>query len=215
MTMKLHDFAFSPNARKVRAVAYELGIELEHAQVDLRRGAQREPAFLAINPNGRIPVLVDGDFVLWESTAILRYLCAQRNGALCPSEPRAAAEVDRWLSWALAHLAPALTKVAFERVVKRVTGVGQPDEAAIAAGTADFAVLTRILDDALRGREYLAGALTIADFSLAAHYSLAATCGLDMAPFPRATAWLERVLARESMRRALADAHATMGLHAA
>jgi glutathione S-transferase len=213
--MKLYDFAFSPNCRKVRALAYELGIELEFVPVDLSKGAQRTPEFLAINPNGRVPVLVDGDLILWESTAILRYLAGKAGGALVPTAPRAQAEVDRWLSWQLSHLGPAMSKVAFERIVKKVTGQGAPDEAAIAVGTAEFAKLTAILDDALRGREYLAGALSIADFALASHFSLASTSGLDLAPYARVNAWLSRVLARDSMRRALADAQAVMRPNAA
>jgi len=213
--MKLYDFAFSPNCRKVRAIAYELGIRLEFVFVDLVKGAQRAPGFLEVNPNGRVPVLVDGDLVLWESTAILRYLAGKAGGALVPTDPRTQAEVDRWLSWQLAHLGPAMTKVAFERIVKKVTGQGAPDEAAIAAGTAEFAKLTAILDEALAGREYLAGALSIADFALASHYSLAATAGLDLGPHVHVNAWLARVLSRDSMRRALADAHAAMRSHAA
>ena len=208
--MKLYDFAFSPNCRKVRALAYELGIQLEFVSVDLPKGAQRAPAFLAINPNGRVPVLVDGDLVLWESIAILRYLATKAGGALVPTDPLAVAEVDRWVSWQLAHLGPAMSKVAFERVVKKVTGQGEPDEAAIAAGSAEFAKLTAILDGALRGRDYLAGSLSIADFALAAHFSLAGTAGLDLAPYAHVSAWLSRVLSRDSMRRALADAHAAM-----
>jgi glutathione S-transferase len=213
--MKLYDFAFSPNCRKVRAVAYELGIPLESIHVDLPRGGSHTPAFLAVNPNGRVPVLVDDDFVLWESTAILRYLATKAGGTLLPRDPRAQAEADRWLSWQLSHLGPAMSKVAFERIVKKLTGQGAPDEAAIAAGTADFAKLTAILDAGLDGREYLAGSLSIADFALAAHYSLASTCGLDLAPFPRVNAWLSRVLARDSMKRALADAHAVTRSNAA
>jgi glutathione S-transferase len=213
--MKLYDFAFSPNCRKVRALAYELGIPLDFVCVDLTKGAQRTPAFLAINPNGRVPVLVDGDLVLWESTAILRYLASKAGRALVPTDLYAQAEVDRWISWQLSHLGPALNKVAFERIVKKLTGQGAADEAAIAAGTADFAKLTAILDDALVGREYLAGALSIADFALASHYSLAATAGLDLGPYARVNAWLSRVLARDSMRRALADAEAAMRSNAA
>jgi glutathione S-transferase len=213
--MKLYDFAFSPNSRKVRALAYELGIKLDFVSVDLVKGAQRTPEFLAINPNGRVPVLVDGDLVLWESMAILRYLADKADSALVPTAPRAQAEVDRWLSWQLAHLGPAMSKVAFERVVKKLTGQGAPDEAAIAAGTAEFTKLTSILDDALAGREYLAGALSIADFALAAHFSLAATAGLDLGPYTHVNAWLSRVLARDSMRRALADAQAAMRSNAA
>ena len=124
-------------------------------------------------------------------------------------------EVDRWLAWQLAHLGPAMSKVAFERVVKKLTGQGAPDAQAIAAGSADFAKLTAILELALEGREYLAGALTLADFALGSHYSLAAMCGLDLAPFPRVSAWLGRMLARDSMKRALADAHETVRPHAA
>jgi glutathione S-transferase len=215
--MKLYDFAFSPNCRKVRALVYELGLEraLELVPVDLVRGGQREPDFVAINPNGRVPVLVDGDLVLWESTAILRYLADKAGSALVPSATRARAEMDRWLSWQLAHLGPAMSKVAFERIVKPITGQGAPDEAAIAAGTTEFARLTAILDHALVGREYLAGALSIADFALASHFSLAATAGLDLAPYAQVNAWLSRVLARASMRRALADAQAAMSSHAA
>jgi glutathione S-transferase len=213
--MKLYDFAFSPNSRKVRAVAYELGVALEPIHVDLLTGEQRAPAHLALNPNGRVPVLVDDDFVLWESTAIIRYLASKKGGALLPATARGQAEVDRWLAWQLAHLGPAMSKVAFERVVKKLTGQGVPDAQAIAAGSADFAKLTAILELALEGREYLTSALTLADFALGSHYSLAAMCGLDLAPFPRVSAWLERLLARDSMKRALADAHATLRPHAA
>jgi glutathione S-transferase len=213
--MKLYDFAFSPNCRKVRAVAYELGIAFESIHVDLVSGAAKAPAFLAMNPNGRVPVLVDDDLVLWESTAIMRYLSATNGGTLVPGTLRGRAEVDRWLAWQLAHLGPAMSKVAFERIVKKLTGQGTPDEGAIAAGSADFAKLSALLDGALEGRDYLAGALSLADFALAAHYSLASLCGLPLAPFPRVNAWLARVLARESMKRALADAHAVARPHAA
>jgi glutathione S-transferase len=213
--MKLYDFAFSPNCRKVRAVAYELGIPFEAVHVDLPKGGARAPAFLAMNPNGRVPVLVDDDFVLWESTAIIRYLSGRRGGALVPAAERDRADVDRWLAWHLAHLAPAMRKVAFERVVKKLTGQGTPDPEAIAAGSAEFATLTAVLDTALEASDHVAGSLSLADFALASHYSLAAICGLATAPYPRVDAWLARMLGRESMRRALADAQAAMTPHAA
>jgi glutathione S-transferase len=206
--VKLYDFPFSPNCRKVRAVAYELGIALEHERVDLLAGGQRAPAFLARNPNGRVPVLEDGDLILWESTAIIRYLAA--GSPLAPSAPRAAAEVDRWIAWQLAHLAPAMSKVAFEKIVKRLVPRGAPDEARIAEGTAEFDQMSAILDAALDGREYVAGPLTLADFALAAHYSLAAAAGLEVAPHRRVESWLARVSARDSMKRALSDAQASL-----
>lgn len=202
--MRLYDFAFSPNCRKVRAVAYELAIPLVYESVDLLRGGQRAPAFLAHNPNGRVPVLEDGDLVLWESTAIVRYLAA--GSTLLPSERRAAAEVDRWLAWHLAHLSPAMRKVAFERIVKPLVGGGEPDAAKIAEGTAEFEQLTAILDTALDGREWVAGKLTVADFALGAHYSLAGAAGLPLGRHPRVETWLARLSARDSMKRALSEA---------
>ncbi|XYH99371.1 glutathione S-transferase family protein [Sorangium sp. So ce1128] len=208
--MKLYDFAYSPNSRKVRAVAYELGIELEHAHVNILKGESRAPAFLAKNPNGRVPILEDGDFVLWESNAIIRYLAARQGTSLVPAGAREQADVDRWLSWQLAYLSPATTKVAFERVVKRLTGQGAPDQAVIDAGTAEFAQCSAVLDAALEGKEYVTGRLSLADFALAAHYYLTPTYGLDLAPYPRVGAWLERMLSRSSMQRAAADAQASM-----
>jgi glutathione S-transferase len=209
--MKLYDFAFSPNCRKVRAVAYELAIELEFAPVNLAKGEQRAPAFLAKNPNGRVPVLEDGDFLLWESVAILRYLVAKHGaGGLVPSGVREQADMDRWLFWQGAHLSPALSKVAFERIAKKLTGQGPPDQARIDEGTAEFAKLSGVLDSSLGSREYLAGRLSLADFALAAHYSLAGMAGLDVTPYATVSAWLSRVLARPSMRRALADAQAAL-----
>jgi glutathione S-transferase len=108
-----------------------------------------------------------------------------------------------------------MSKVAFERIVKKLTGQGPPDEAAIATASGEFAKLTAVLDAALEARDYLAGTLSLADFALASHYSLASMCGLDIAPYVRVTAWLARLLARDSMKRALADAHAVMRSHAA
>lgn len=201
--MKLYDFPFSPNCRKVRAVAYELGIPLEYVHVDLFAGAQHRPEILAKNPNGRVPILEDGDLVLWESTAIIRYLA--HGSFLVPSSRREAAEMDRWISWQLAHLGPALRTVAFETIVKRARGIA-PDEARIAEGRAQVEALTAVLDGALGDREWLAGPLSLADFALGAHYSLAPACGFDLSRTPRVNAWLPRIGARPSMARALADA---------
>lgn len=204
--MKLYDFPFSPNCRKVRAVAYELGIPLDYVRIDLLQGESRIPAFLARNGNGKVPVLEDGDFILWESTAIMRYLAT--GTPLLPTQRRPAADVDRWLAWLLAHLAPAMQRVGFERIIKQARRLGPPDPAVIELATADFNAATAVLDAALADREYVAGPLSVADFSLAGHYSLAPACELDLARFPNVRAWLARMLARDSMKRALDDAKA-------
>ncbi len=202
--MKLYDFAASPNSRKVRAVAYELGIPIDFTSVNLFKGETRVPSFLEKNPNGRLPVLEDGDLLLWESNAIIGYIAA--GSALVPTSARARADVDRWLYWQLAHLGPATRTVGFERIVKKLTGQGAPDEGAIAIATEEFGKLCSVLDRSLGDKSFLAGDLSIADFALAAHFSTGEAAGLDVAPHPRVHAWYKRMLSRDSMKRALEDA---------
>jgi glutathione S-transferase len=205
--MKLYQFPLSPNCQKVVALAYEVGVPLELATVDLFKGQTRSPEMLARNPNGKVPILEDGDFVLWESNAMLGYIAAKADRTdLAPTTPRERADVDRWLSWHSAHFGPAIGKVAFERVVKKLGGLGAPDEALVRKGSEEFVVLAKVLDHELSGRDYLCGRLTIADFALATLAALTASCGLDFAPYAKASAWLERMVVRESLCKTFADA---------
>ena len=98
--MKLYGFPPSPNTWKVRAVAAHLGIPLELEFVDLTKGGSHSPDYLALNPSGRTPTLVDGDFKLWESTAIMQYLASQKPNSLWPDNARTRADIMRWQSWA-------------------------------------------------------------------------------------------------------------------
>jgi glutathione S-transferase len=205
--MKLYQFPFSPNCQKVVAVAHEVGTHLELATVDLFKGEARTPAMLAKNPNGKLPILEDGDFVLWESTAMLSYVAAQAGRAdLAPTAARERAEVERWTAWQGAHFGPAIRKVAFERIVKKLGGLGAPDEALVKAGIEEFATTAGVLEQSLGSKEYVCGRLSIADFALAPYAALTASCGLDFEPYPKAKAWLGRMLARDSMKKTLAAA---------
>ena len=204
--MKLYEFPSSPHCLKVRAVAYELGVELELVAVDILRGASRSSAFAALNPNRLVPVLVDGDFVLWESNAILTYLASTHwSPALISADPRARADVDRWLHWQSAHLGPAIAKVTFECFLKPLAGQAPIDRAGAARAACDFEAYCRVLEASLRDKEYVATRLSVADFALACHLNSAAMVGLGVQTFPRTEAWLGRMLTRESVRRAFTD----------
>jgi glutathione S-transferase len=205
--MKLYQFPFSPNCQKVVAIAHEVGVPLELVTVELFKGEARTPAMRAKNPNGKLPILEDGDFVLWESTAMLAYIAAKAGRMdLAPTTPRERAEVDRWTSWQGAHFAPAIRKVAYERIVKKLMGRGAPDEAVVKEGIEEFAVTASVLEQSLGTKEYVCGPLTIADFNLAPYAALTASCGLDFDPYPKAKAWLGRMAARDSMKKTLAAA---------
>jgi glutathione S-transferase len=205
--MKLYQHPFSPNCQKVVAVAHEVGLPLELARVEIFKGESRSPAMRAKNPNGKVPILEDADFVLWESAAMLAYVAAKAGRVdLAPTTPRERAEIDRWTSWECAHFGPAIRKVSYERVVKKIMGRGAPDEAVVKAGVEEFAALASVLEQNLGTKEYVCGQLTIADFDLAPYGALAADCGLGLDPYPKAKAWLGRMTARDSMKRTLAAA---------
>jgi glutathione S-transferase len=207
--MKLYQFSLSPNCQKVVALAHEVGVPLETAAVDLFKGEARAPELLAKNPNGKLPILEDGAFVLWESNAMLGYIAAKAERTdLAPTTPRERADVDRWLYWQSAHFGPAIGKVAFQRIVKKLGGLGAPDEAIVNQGMEEFTRAAGALEQALGTKEYVCGRLTIADFALATYAALTENCGLDMGPYPKAKAWRDRMSARESLKKTFAAARA-------
>jgi glutathione S-transferase len=195
--MKLYGFPASPNTWKVRALAAYLKTPLEFELVDLLKGAQQTPAFLAINPTGRTPVLVDGDFKLWESNAILQYLASKNPTALYPSDAKGRADVCRWQCWELAHWgAQACQPLTFENLVKKFVNLGAPDQAVVAKATEAFTKEAKMLDAHLARHKYLVNdTLTIADFTVAAPLFHAQGAGMPVASYANIGAWFGRVSA--------------------
>ena len=201
--MKLYDAGLSPNALRVRAVADELGLPLQLVEVNLGDPAARVAAIGGLNPNGKVPVLVDGDLVLWESRAIIAYLAALRPEAgLYPDPPRQRAVIDQWSYWQAAHLNPIVQRITYERLFRPAFGRGAPDEAAIAEPLREVAHLCRILDRALQDRPFITGALSLADFTLASTFAYRVPTGLSLAATPALAGWLARVEARPSWQLA-------------
>jgi glutathione S-transferase len=195
--MKLYGFPPSPNTWQVRALASYLGMPLDFEFVDITKGAQRTPAILAINPSGRTPILVDGDFKLWETLAIMQYIASKKPNTLWPNDARARADITRWQSWNLAHWnRDACVPMLFERFVKKLLGLGDPDQAAIAKGAEAFGKEAGMLNVHLAKQKYLVGdALTIADFAVASPLFYAKQAELPLDPYPHIRGWFERVSA--------------------
>ena len=192
--MKLYAFPPSPRARKVMAVAAHLNIPYEFQMVDLTKGDQKKPEYLKLNPNGRMPTLVDGDFVLWESDAILQYLAEKNGNGLWASDQRGRHDIGRWLFWDMAHWDPACATLLFEHLVKGILGLGAADPAKVKEGEEKFRREGAVLDGHLKDREWLAGkAPTIADFALAAPLAYAATCKMPLEGFGNIRKWFARV----------------------
>ncbi len=189
--LNLYVFPPSPRAFKVIALATHLGLDFEKRMVDLTKGEQRRPEFTALNPNQRMPVLEEDGFVLWESNAILQYLADKKPASgLLPTDTRARADVTRWQCWDLANWDPACAVMIFERLVKKLLQIGEPDLGEIAKGEERFHRAAGILDAHLKGRKYVAGdKLTVADFSIGAPLNLAAPAQLPVSGYAEIRRW--------------------------
>jgi len=203
--MKLYNANLSPNALRVRAVVNELGIALEVIDVDLRSGGNRTPEFLALNPNGKVPVLVDGDFVLWESRAINAYLAKMKPEAgLYPADARKQGVIDQWSYWHAVHFGPAIQRLVFERVLKARFGRGEPDPKVVESSLSEVAQLMPVLDASLAGKDWITGALSLADFAVGSTLVYASPAEVSLADAPNVAAWVKRLEARPSWQAATA-----------
>jgi glutathione S-transferase len=208
MTVELYVFPPSPRAFRVMAVANHLGIDPTLRIVDLPKGETRTPEFAALNPNMRMPVLKEGDYVLWESGAIMQYLAGKKpeSGLLGASE-RDRLDIMRWQMWDVAHWDPACAVFAFEYLVKPIIlKSGEPDPAAIAKGTELFHNFAKVLDGQLRGRKFVTGErLTLADFSIGAAMNIAEPARFPVEPYGEITRWYGTLRALPAWQRTLAQ----------
>ena len=161
--------ANSVNVQKVLWCLSELDIAYRRIDAGMAFGKNNEPDYLAMNPNGRVPTLVEGDFVLWESNSIMRYLVLSdgKGSPIYPQAPKARASVDRWLDWTLSTLQP-VDRPVFWALVR--TPVEKRDMVAIQKDADAEAVQWRIVDAQLASRRFIEGDdFTIADIALGAY----------------------------------------------
>ncbi len=194
--MKLYGFPFSPNTWKVRATAHQLRIPLELEIVDLRKREQREPAYLALNPTGRTPTLVDGDLTLWESSAIMQYLGDKKKSPLWPDDARTRADIMRWQSWHLQHWSRGTGTFLFENGVKPALKLGEPDAKALEQATELFHQDAGFLDKHLASHPYLVGdTVTLADFTVVAPLAHAEMAKIPLEKHGNVKKWANKLLA--------------------
>lgn len=181
------------NPRKVCAIAKYLGSPVEFVRVDLGKGEQRKPEFLAINPNGRVPALIDGDIKLWEADAIMCHLARVAGSDLWPSDS-SQIEVMRWLSWNTNHFTRHGGSLYFQHLIKPHFGLGAPDPAAVEEAQGFFRRSAQVLDAHLRSRAYLLGdCITVADFATAVALPYAADANIPLDEFPNIVRWHDRL----------------------
>jgi GST-like protein len=194
----------TPNGRKITIALEEMGLPYTVRYVDINKGEQHRPEFLAISPNNRMPAIVDPDgpdgspVSIFESGAILQYL-GRKTGQLYPADERARIEVEQWLYWQVGGLGPMSGQANHFRLYA-------PEKIpyGIERYTAEVARLYGVMERRLAGRDHLAGDFSIADIACFPWVALWKIQGQDISAFPRLGAWLERIGQRAGVERGMA-----------
>ena len=190
--MKLY-YAETLNPRKACAVARYLNSPVEFVRVDLSKSANRTPAFLALNPNGKVPVLELDGRSLWEANAIMCYLARRAQSDLWPADERQI-DVIRWLNWSSEHFSRFAGRLYFEHIIKPRFGLGGPDAAAVAEANGYVRTYGSVLNTHLHDRKYLVDdSLTVADFAVAATLPYAEKARLPLDGFAAIERWYARL----------------------
>ncbi|TYQ07101.1 UNVERIFIED_ORG: glutathione S-transferase [Zoogloea ramigera] len=193
--MRLYHHPISSNSRRVMMAAIHLDVRLDLTEISLMDAGDRR-RLAELNPNGMLPVLQDGQFILWESCAIMQYLADTTAGgaALYPRDPAQRADVNRWMLWACQHFAPAISVLTWENIWKGMTGGGARDPLEVARGTYDLTRHAAVLDRHLRAHAWVAGdALSLADFALAAPLMYTRQARLPLDGYIHLAAWHARI----------------------
>lgn len=189
--------AATPNGYKVSVTLEELGLPYEVRTVDLRGGEQKQPAFRAINPNGRIPAIVDDGFAVFESGAIMLYL-AEKTGKLMPQDVQGRSQVVQWLMFQMGGIGPMMgqANVFFRYFPEKI----QP---AIDRYQGEVRRLFTVLDSHLEGRDYLAGDYSIADIANWCWVRTYSWPGVSIDGLANLARWIERIAERPAAQRGI------------
>ena len=200
MTIKIYGPTASRAARALWIV-HELGIPFEHVALEMKD--LKNPDYLKINPNGKVPALVDGDFKLFESMAINLYLAGKHSkGKLMPENLEDQALCHQWSFWGMTEVEKPLLTILIDAFM---TAPDKRKPEAVAEAQKALPKPFGVLNGALHGRDYLLGSgFTIADLNLASIMSWARPIKFDFGPYPNVAAWLDRCLSRSAYKAARA-----------
>lgn len=193
MTISIYGDSGSGSFRRVWTAAKHMAIEFEHIQIDLLKGESQAPEFLAINPVGRVPVLVDGDTIISEASAINLYLAEKFDSPLLP-EGKARYETLQWMFWSAEHWRVFSSYLFNERIGKRLMGAAE-DPTLVEFILSNIRSNAATLNQHLAGKRFIVGdQVTLADFDIAAPFSQMARTKTPYDEFPNIMAWQQRLL---------------------
>jgi len=195
--MKFYTIPISPNCRKAEATIYHLDLDVEIIQKDIMGGELEKEEYLAINPNGMVPALEDGDFKLWESNAIIQYLADQaETDSFFPKDMKKRIEIIKWQYWGALHFNRAIGTICWETIAKLVFKLGETNQETVDATLPDFHRFATVLEQQLSDKTYIIDDTpTLADFSVGDHSALT-LCDYSQIPlnkYPNIKSWYQRL----------------------
>ena len=191
--LKIYGVDLSTPGIKVRMTVNALDISYEYVRVSIRDKENRTPEFLRMNPSGKIPVMDDNGFILFESGAICRYLADKQNSSLYPKDLKQRALVDQWTDFAVIHINGAMNRIVFNRIFAKRIG-REVDEQSLRDGLAFLGKFLPVVDDRLKGRNFLVeDGLTLADIALISILDPCEVAGVDLSVYKNIVAWRNRL----------------------
>ena len=195
MAIKIYGDPGSGSRRRVTAAAAAIGIDIEIVNIDLFKGESHTPEFLELNPHGLSPVLVDGDFVLYESAAINLYLAEKARSDLAGKNTREKYEILQWMFWSGEQWRIFAT-LTFDEVLGKKFAGQSANETIVKLAADKIRAGAAVLDAHLAKHDYIVGdRLTLADFDIAGPFSQNERTKIPLNEFPNLVAWQQRLLA--------------------
>ena len=197
----LYTYPMSGNGRKVHMCLEEVGTQYELARIDLLKGEQKNPDYLKLNPNGKVPTLKDDDFILWESNAILLYLAEKFPAArLLPTDRHDRARVFQWLLFEQTTFRPPLSTLVR---LTRFTPLERQDKNLIEQTWSEVRTNMGIFQNNLTGSDYIGKTFSVGDIAVFPYVYLATDLGLDITPWEVVSGYYKRLSARPSWKKVI------------
>ena len=203
--LKVYGFDVSPWSNRVHFTVNSLGLDYDYVSVNLMAGP--DEAYRKVHPLGKVPAIDDDGFTLFESGAITRYLAAKCGSSLYPDDLQQRARVEQWTEFAVQHIANAMQKVFFNRVIYKVFNA-EKDENSLREGLAFLDRFLPLANSQLeKSRHFALDDLTLADFALLSWLDPVEICEVDLAPYPSIEAWRKNLKQQDFYTRCFSDYH--------
>lgn len=201
--MKLYYNLMSTNCRRALAAAYHLNSKVELQSVDFNTDFCESPEFRKINPNGMLPAYEENGFTLFESNAIMQYLCDKAgNTTIYPQDAKIRADINRWQFWEACHFSPPCNTLMWENLLKKMFNAGPADSNEVAEATEEFRSYAKTLDEHLSTHKFLVNnQITIADYSIAASLTYAQAAQIPMNDYPNIKRWYSEIEKQDAWKK--------------